>query len=482
MRSRPQAGWWTAVAVCSLAAVAGPERAAAQGFGLNEIGSCAIARGFATTGAPCVDASVIYWNPAAATTLQGLSAYGGITGIQVKGSFVRDTTRRKYEGDVPIEFPPFLGVNWKGSGTGLAGRLALGVAAYVPYGLTSQWEEDFIGRFSAQKASLQTIYVQPNIAFEVVPGRVSIGGGPVFGHSSLELRQGLDFSQQLAPAPAPPGTRFSQLGFAPFTEFGRAQIEGSATAFGYHVGLFVQASKTLTLGARYLSEIGFEYEEGDATFEISPEAATYVLPANNALGVPAGTTLAQVVAPQFQAGGALAPGQTASTRIDHPAQLQVGLGYTGIPRTTLSADYALVRWTSFKELPVDFGATSPLSRTLLEDYDDSQSFRFGAEYRYDSGVALRGGYSFAQSPAPDETVTPLLPDMDRHNFSAGVGIPFARRYMLDLAVLRVETEGRRGRVLERPETLTPEQTVSQLNNGFYGLNANIFSLSLRAQF
>ena len=36
-----------------------PALASAQAFGLNEIGSCALARGFAGTGAVCDDASAI---------------------------------------------------------------------------------------------------------------------------------------------------------------------------------------------------------------------------------------------------------------------------------------------------------------------------------------------------------------------------------------------------------------------------------------
>ena len=40
-----------------------PVALSAQAFGLNEIGSCAVARGFATTASPCRDASTIFWNP-----------------------------------------------------------------------------------------------------------------------------------------------------------------------------------------------------------------------------------------------------------------------------------------------------------------------------------------------------------------------------------------------------------------------------------
>jgi long-chain fatty acid transport protein len=477
MRLRTQVGWWTAAAVCALPAA---QRAAgAQGFGLNEIGSCAIGRGFATTGAPCEDASVLYWNPAAATRLRGLSVYGGVTGIQVKGSFTQDVSGRKHEGDVPVEFPPFLGVNWKGSGTGAAGRLALGVAAYVPYGLTSQWRDDFPGRFAAQKASLQTIYVQPNVAYELVPGKFSVGAGAIIGHSSIELRQALDFSEQAAPAPAPAGTTFATLGFAPGTEFGRAVLKGDGMAYGYHVGAHLQATPTFAIGVRYLSKLTFDYEDADATFTVSPLAASYVLPGGNALGAQPGTTLAQLVAPNFAAGGPLAPGQRPSTSLAHPAQFQLGIGYTGWAGTTLSADYALVQWSAFKELDLNFGPTSPLTSTLYEDYENSSSVRLGAEHKYPSGLAARAGFGYVQTPAPDVTVTPLLPDMDRYDFGVGVGIPLGRALVLDASYLRVETEGRRGRTGERTSRA---QTAAQLNNGWYALNANVFSASLKLQF
>ncbi len=494
-RRAVRAGGAPALALATvLSAAASP--AHAQGFGLNEIGSCAVARGFAVTGAPCEDASVLYWNPGAAASVpRGLSLYGGVTAIQVKGSFTHDVTARREEGDVPVEFPPFLGATWKGRGP-MSSRLALGVAAYVPYGLTSQWAEDFSGRFAAQKASLQTIYVQPTIAFEVVPGRLAIGAGPVIGHSSIEIRQAIDFSQQLAPAPAPAGTRFGQLGFAPGTEFATARIKGgSKLAYGAHVGAQLTLAPSLSLGARYLTSVKFEYDDADATFAPSAGAASYVLPGGNALGAPAGTTLAQLTAPQFQAGGTLAPGQTASTAIKHPAQFQVGIGFTGLPRTTLSADYARTFWSSFDVLPVSFpatssGAASPLSRSLIEEYDDINSYRVGLEHRFGreamsgmlDGVAGRLGFSYAESPAPDQTVTPLLPDMNRYNFSGGLGIPLGGNLTLDAAYLRVETEGRRGRTDERPATLSAAQSVQTLNNGWYSLNANIFSVSLKARF
>jgi len=487
---RAQARWWTAVAVCSLPLVVQPRVAGAQGFGLNEIGSCAIGRGFAATGSPCDDASTIYWNPAAATSLTGRSVYLGGAAIAVKGSFTADTTGRVYPGDVPTQYPFFAAANWTPS----SHRYALGIAAYVPYGLTSQWQPDFIGRFSAQKAALKSIYVQPNIAFELVPGKFSIGGGPTIDWSQLELRQGIDISSQ-APPGAPAGVTFAALGIAPGTQFATAQVKGSATGVGFNVGAHWTPVSTLSLGARYLSKVRFKYDGADATFTPSPTGVT-LFPGNPILpaGAPA-TPFDAVLASQFTGSGLLHPGQTASTQIDFPAQFQVGVGYSGISNTTLSVDYALIQWSSFKTLPVNFGTGSPLTRTLIEDYTNSNSVRVGFEHRFgattmaakmknatppaQNGVALRLGFAYAGTPAPDVTVTPLLPDMNRYNFTGGLGIPLGDVFALDASYLRVETEGRRGRVIERT---SESQTAGSLNGGWYALNANIFSASLKVRF
>jgi long-chain fatty acid transport protein len=449
-----------ALCVATLAAAALPSSARAQGFALNEMGSCAIGRGFAVTGAPFRDASAIYWNPAATTQLDGLSVLVGAAAVVVGGQFTSDITGRVDEGDAPTEVPPHAFVNWK-----WRPNVALGLGVYVPYGLTSQWKLDFPGRFSAQKASLATIYVQPNVAVDVIPGRLSIGGGPIIGHSTVELRQGLDV---LTAAPA-----LAAAGITPGTEFGRARLEGDAFAYGVHAGVFARIVPTVTVGVRYLTKLNFKYEDADATFLQTPTG--FRIPAPTASN-PNNFILADTILDnQFTTGGALVP-QKVNTRIAHPAQLQFGVGFSGIQNTTLSFDAAWVQWSAFKELPVEF-ATAP-DRTIIEDYDDIWTFRGGVERRFNMGIAGRAGISFGQTPAPDVTVTPLLPDMDRYTFNLGVGIPLGSRLTLDAAYLRVETEGRRGRIIERTSRT---QTAEQLNSGAYTLDANIFALSFKAQ-
>lgn len=438
--------------------------AAGQGFGLNEVGTCAVSRGFAVTGSPCADASTIFWNPAAAADLEGKSISIGASDVALRGSFRQDSTGRSYGSNIRPAIVP------SGFASMRIGKAAVGIGVYVPYGLTSQWNNNFPGRFSALRASLQTIYVQPNIAWQA-NDHWSIGGGPVFGHSTVELTQALDLSQQLASQ----GVTFGMLGIASQTEFGRVKFRGSANAVGYNVGVHGKFGDW-SLGARFISQLTFEYKDAAATFTQVPTNLT--LPLNNPISPSTPVPIDALLAAQFSAGGPLV-NQSGASRIVHPWQMQGGFGYNGFAGTKLSVDVARIGWSAFQTLPITFnGAAAADSRTLIENYDDSWSLRFGAEHQFHSWLG-RLGYSYANTPAPDVTVTPLLPDMNRRNFAAGVELPIAKMYNLDIGYVHVNTPGRRGRIVERTSV---SQDVSQINTGAYILSADVVSAALSIHF
>lgn len=442
-----------------------PAVASAQAFGLNEIGSCALARGFAVTGAVCDDAASIYWNPGAMPKKNGFSFLAGAAIIKLDGAFTRDTSLRRYGATPPTAVVPHIFLNYR------AGKAAYGVGLYVPYGLTSQWGDDFPGRFSAKKAALQTIYVQPNFSYQLTENW-SIGGGPVIGKSMVELIQGVDLSSQNTTTP---GVTFGMLGIPKYTEFASVRVKGSAMAYGVDLGVHGKLSPKWEMGMRFLSQLSFSYDDGDAVFTQTPTGIT--LAANNPFGVPAGTPLDALVASQFTTGALVA--QKVSTSIRHPAQFQVGVGYSGIENTTLSVDYAYVGWRSFRSLPVTFlGAASASSRVLQEDYNNTSSIRLGGERRMTNGSALRVGFAATASAAPAETVTPLLPEMDRALAMIGGTYPLMGKFGIDATYAHIFTSGSRGRIDERAVGSTTAQALA-LNSGAYSLSANILSLSLK---
>ena len=460
-----------------LAALVTPAAVEAQGFGLNEIGSCALSRGFAVTSVPCNDPSEIYWNPASTTGLQGWGLYVGAAAVQVNGGFNADSSGRIFPGDVPVKFPPHIFLNYTPKGA----KWAVGIGSYVPYGLVSQWNPDFPGRFESQRAELMSDYIQPNVAYRFAPGW-SVGGGPVFGFSHVELRQGIDLST--VPVPGGGGITFGQLGIPNGTQFASASLKGNATAWGFNVGVHGKIGADWQIGARYLSELKFKYK--DANVQFTQQLTNLTLAANNPLGLPAGTPIDAILSPNFAAGAPFSAGQTVSTQINHPAQLQAGIGYTGFTNTTLTVDYAWIDYSSFNTLAIDFKGPANdagLSHTLLEQYKASNSVRFGAEHAFAAGFRGRVGFDWIGSPAPDITVTPLLPDMDRRNYTIGIGLPLGASYTLDAGYLHVDTSGRRGRIVARTADSPEEgETAAQLNTGFYTLNANVFSLSLKVNF
>ena len=473
MQLRRGSRYWLALTALTFAATS----LHAQGFGLNEISTCGLGRGYAAVANGCHDASSIYWNPAAVTNLNGLTWAVGAAAIKIDGKFVQDTTFRTFKGDVPTAIIPDAFVSYHNPSS----RLSYGIGAYVPYGLTSQWHDDFPGRFSAKKASLQTIYVQPNLGWQINKNW-SIGAGPIIGHSSVELIQGIDLSQQSLTV----GTQsvlLSSLGIPQRTEFARARLKGDAWGYGAHVGIQGKLSPNWTLGLRYLTQIDFKYDNADATF--TQVATGLVVPAAipnptnpTQIVVPAGTSIDAIVTPFFGAGGPLSS-QKVSTKISHPSQFQAGFSYTGIPNWEFEADYAFVGYKSFKELPINFSNAATPSRTLIEDYNNSSALRLGAEYKFASNVHVRGGFAGVTRAAPDITVTPLLPEQDRANYSLGFSLPVMGKVVLDGGWVLVTTPGRRGRIDERTGAT---QTAAQLNTGVYSLTANIFALGIKSSF
>lgn len=456
----------TGLGIAVAAALAIPALVQAQGFGLNEIGSCAIARGFAVTAGGCHDASTLYWNAAGATSLDGWSLLVGAADIAVNGQFEQDTTHNVYKTDIPHALVPHFFLNYHSP----ASRAAWGLAFYVPYGLTSQWGPEFPGVFSSQKAALATYYIQPTVAWKL-NDRWSVGGGPIFAHSTVELIQALDLSSQFAVQ----GVTFGMLGIPQDTRFATARMKGSASGYGAQIAIQGHLNESWTMGLRAMAPITFKYDGANATF--TQDKTGLILAANNPLGVPGGTPLDAVLAAQFQSGGALVA-QKVSTKITHPGQVQLGFEYTGIKDWNFEGDYAWTGWSSFKELPVNFADTA-LSRTQYEDYNNTSAIRLSAEYLYQNSLRLRAGFEGVASAAPAVTVTPLLPEQDREYANFGFGLPIGSRWALDAAYSHTFTNGRRGRIVER---LNRSLTADQLNSGVYSLSANIFSVSLKASY
>jgi long-chain fatty acid transport protein len=440
--------------LCLVLAVS--SRAAGQGYGVYEQDACAMARGGAAVAAPCDDGSAIFFNPAAiAMQRDGSNLSAGATLIGPRGDFAgiggRITGTMK-DNWLPVPAAYFT--------SPIGDRLSLGVGVFVPFGLTTEWPLDFAGRFVSYKTVLNAPYVQPTIAYKV-NDHVSIGGGPDFVVSSLELNQRADLAtQQLAP-----GITFAQLGVPLGTDFANFKISGSDFGVAAHVGVLIKANEKLSFGGRYLSR--HTIKRTDLAFE-SSQVPTGLRTPVPLPGIPAGTPIDSLLAAQFGTAGRLG-NQSAATELTVPDQFVAGVALMPTRQLKLLVDYQFTTWSVFDSL--EFNTERGLGEVIVKNYRDTSGVRVGADYSLTERVAVRGGFVAHQAAAPDGSVTPDLPEGARLEYAAGLGARFSKRFGIDIAYQYIDQDDRNGRVL-----LTGPDT------GTYAFHANLFGASVIVHF
>lgn len=447
-----------------------PAAARAQGFGIYEQSACAMGRMNATVARSCDDGSAIFYNPAGLADGRGLTFSAGATTIVPVGSFTADRTGQSSDlSDTPV-FVPHGYATWA-SPRGLA----IGIGLYAPYGLETKWPVDFAGRFSGYDNSLHSIYIQPTVAYRVTP-RLSVGAGIALVVGSVKLTQRLDLADQLIPTSfgVPGGTTFGQIGIPPGTDFANVRLAASgATAVAGNFGFQFQATDRIRVGARYLTRATLDYS-GTATF--TPVPTGIVLPADNPFGVPAGTSLDAVLGQLglFAAGAPLS-NQGVGTSITMPDQLAAGVAVQATDRLTLLADYQWVHWALFRRIDLNFQNPATPDEARIESYHNSSGVRLGGEYALRGDWTVRFGYAHTGAAAPDQTVTPLLPEGARNQFSGGVSWRPTPRLELSAAYLFLRQDDRRGRVTEPAPGMAP---TTALNSGLYDFVAQLFGATV----
>ncbi len=457
----PETQFVRRLALVFLAAL--PSLGAAQGFGLYEHGTCTMGRAGAVAAKPCPDGSAIFFNPAGLAGLGGGHLALGGTFIQAFGKFTDDAFAQSTELDNPLIPIPNAYFSYA-----VSPKATVGIGVYAPYGLETHWPTDFDGRFLGYNSQIRSIYVQPTVGYQIHE-RVKVGIGLAYIFSDLELNQRLDLSAQ--PVPGLPGATFYNLGIPFGTDFADAHLTANGTGFAVNFGAIVQLTDRLSIGGRWITRKTISYD-GDAVFEQLATGIT--LPAGNPLGAPAGTPMDVVLLSQFGATGALADGPV-GTEITLPPQGNLGLAYEATDRLTLLADYQLVVWGWFNALNVDFQryANDVASDfTLYEGYRDTHGIRLGAEYRHSDQLTVRAGVLHHGGAAPDETVTPLLPEGQRNEVTLGLTAHLTPSIVADFAYQYVKQNDRRGRIYD----------ASVGNTGVYAFGAHLVGVGLSFTF
>ena len=397
----------------------------AAGFQLFEQSVSGLGTSFASTAA-AEDASTVWWNPAGMSYLPG----GNFT---LGGHILKPVAKFENQGSRTL-LPPPSGLPMSGGNGGDAGgiallpnlyythgltdRLSLGIGVNSPFGLTTEYDDGWVGRYHGLKSALMIVNINPSVAWKI-NDRFSLGGGINLQYAKAELTSAIDFSTICIAAFAPGGLAAIGANCGPggFTTPGNAAKDGKATikgdnwGYGFNLGAMWQIVPSTRLGISYRSSIEQELE-GDATYE-----------------VPAGLPAAVAASPRFANTGVKAG-------VDLPESVSLGLHSQIDESWALMADLTWTKWSRFEELRVKFNNNAS-DNVTTEKWDDSFRVAIGGSYKPASAWTLRAGVAYDQSPVPDEHRTPRIPDQDRTWLSFGANWKITQNASLDFGYAHI---------------------------------------------
>lgn len=378
-------------------------QASAAGFALIENSASGMGNAYAGGSAVADDASTVWFNPAGMTRLKGdhISVAGHI--ISTSADFTDQGSTLGGGGSIPGTLddggitsfvPNFYYV------TELGGDAWFGLGVTVPFGLSTEYDEDWIGRYGATTSEVSTVNFNPSFAFKQSDA-LSIGLGLSLQYIEATLENHLDSTvicNNINPASCG-GLGLTTEGN--LTQDSKQALEGDDWNWGWNIGLLYDLDDKSRIGFAYRSSIDANLS-GDVDFTINPALQTLI----NGLPSPSNTIFSDT---GIDAG------------IELPAQLSVSYFRDVTDDFAVMADITWTEWSNFNALVVKFDGFQPTSITP-ENWEDSYRFAIGANYRTSDTLLLRMGLAHDQTPIPSpEDRTARIPGDDRTWLSFGFG-------------------------------------------------------------
>lgn len=418
--------WTFRLMLAALASLFMTQATFAGGFALSGIGSKAIGMGGAFRGL-ADDWSAAYWNPAGLTQMEGSELNAMLVAITPRPEYTPNITDNgldvgyrnglaRYPNDRTNFIPDFSGFIKL---EGLNGVTA-GLAIFVPFGLGSEWDlYNPAGMDLAQsfpwydhQADLQIIDFHPSIA-KAFGEKFSVGVGFSIQRGDVTFRK-----TYLKPSGLPLPHQNLVID---------TKIEGDGWGYGANAGVLYKLSDKIQFGlsGKTGTKLNLNGTAEQTLFTFSNDDFRTVLLQN-----------AHTAAESSQVFFLFSPDNhtaepDAEAEVKTPADIGFGLVVKPSTRLTFSGEIAYTMWSSLDSIPIELDGTDPSGQpaensAILLDWDNTLRFSLGMEYWMFNPFALRLGYYMDPSPVPDETFTPLIPDMgDKNSFNVGAALKFS---------------------------------------------------------
>ena len=438
-----------------------PSMAAASGFALIETNARGQGNAYAGAAAHTPDASTIFFNPAGMTDLEGDHLTIAMHKIIPHSSFTNEgsTAAAAFAG---TPFATLNGENDDGGSPAIVPNLywvktlsettKFGLGVNSPFGLATEYADDWAGRYHGVVSDLAIININPSIGYKV-NDKLSIGGGIDVMLGTVTLSSAIDFGAICM-------AQFNYetcagIGSLPQSGDGFAELTGDNLgdiSVGFNLGLKYKISDQSTIGIAYRSEVEMNVE-GDADFTV-PTSAAFVYAGN--LFVDTGL----------------------NATVNLPASFSVSYAHQ-VDSITYLADATWTGWSSYEELRIEYDNNSQPDSVTTNTWEDVMRYSLGLDYQYAEDTIYRVGIAYDQSPVPSaERRTPRLPGTDRTWFSFGVSNQLDDGLSIDIGVSHL--------VMDTAETNNEFEssvpTLAATLTGEYEASVNIFSVQLNWEY
>ncbi len=351
-------------------------QAMAAGFALNEQSISGMGTSFAGRSSSADDATTLFGNPAGMSRLKREEVSFGMAAIHAKTD-IKDTSATTAFG-TPVsgsndgDMVPFTAVPMGYYVKPIDEKWAVGVGLYVPFGMITDYEGGYQGRYHGDYSEVRVITVQPTISYRFNE-KLSVGFGPTLNRIDGELQ--------------------SATYLGPRIPDGRVNVKGDDTAVGFNAGILYEFTPHTRMGLTYRSKVEYTLE-GDTELK-------------------EGFGLTQL-------GGKY----DASLDLTTPESIDVSVTHELNDQWTLYAGAMLTRWSRFEAIVIENeGLPSGPLNPIIEDQEwhDTWSYALGAAYKLNREWTLRTGLAFDQSPTNNVDRSPRIPSGDRTAVSFGLG-------------------------------------------------------------
>ncbi|MBC7963715.1 MAG: transporter [Steroidobacteraceae bacterium] len=330
----------------------------ASGFGIFTQGASALGQADAVV-AHTDEPSAIFFNPALLNKLPGTQIEVGTTLLFPSRDFRSSTTGATASTEDSFYYPSTFYVSHA-----FNDKISAGLGIFNPFGLGTEWNGAWEGKFLATKSKIETYNFNPVASYQITPAlSFAAGLDVIYLDASLE------------------SVKFISPAFEANQKF-----KGDGTGFGYNLGLAYDAGHGISAGVSYRSEVDIDID-GDFS-----------------LAVPGVTSM------------------NAKTKITLPRQLMAGIAYQANERFTLETGFRWEDWRSYKELKLEVEGQP--TAIFPKNWHDTFAVNVGGKYRLNDTFALLGGYLYGWNAVPDDTFEPGVPDSNSHLLTVGTDMKF----------------------------------------------------------